>query len=1772
MSANYSDSNIEKIAIIGLSGRFPGAANVEELWQNLKGGVESIKQLSDAELLEAGVAPELLKDPNFVKASATIDDHDKFDATFFGYTPSEASTMDPQHRLFLECGWHAFEDAALDPIECNRNVSVFVGAGLNSYLMRNLMSNKNLLQRFGYQQIGLGNKSDFIPTRLSYNLNLQGPSVNVNTACSSSLVAVQMAVQSLHAYECDLALAGGVSVNVPGNEGYMFRTGGVYSSDGHCRAFDSKADGTVGGSGVGAVLLKRLSDAVADGDDIKAVIAGAAVNNDGSRKIGYTVPSVDGQIHAVREAMEIADVEPESITYVEAHGTGTALGDPIELSALHGAFGISDKQNSCAIGSVKTNLGHLDTAAGVTGLIKVVKCVSEGTLVPTLHYSQPNEAIDFSSGPFYVNTETKPWETDGLPRRASVSAFGIGGTNAHVIVEQAPIRPIDEISCPDSLFILSAKSPAALDQVGDDIAKYLEANSDCTPKDVSRTLGTGRAQFEYRKAFVARTQTDLIDQLCNLQSTTPSKVGESERALGVAFTFPGIGDHYLGMGRLLYEKHRVFAEFVDSCSEQLKPILGIDIRDTLLADVLEDSDSGQQSGSLFGQTNRPKPIPSALDETRFLHPILFSFEYSLAQQLMHWGVKPEALLGYSLGEYVAACISGVFSLPDALEIVSERARLIDASTGGAMLAIMLSEEQVHEFLPENISVGAVNSNSFTVVSGPDDAVSDLVGKLTEKSIACMRLHSSHAFHSWMMDDMSSEFREVLAKFTLNAPEIPFVSNVTGTWITDEQALDSDYWVEHTRSTVRYADALDTLCADTRRVLLEVGPGQSLSGIALQRATASGEEGVIALPTEPRFVSDGGDALFDLVGKMWCAGVSIDRSTFFSEGQRISLPGYSFNREKHWIEENLEPAQLDSIRTSQQVELEPCVYEPYWMQATTTSNHSVPSSRALLIRSKNQKHTSLDSDIAKSFISLDCVSNADLNHPISSHDLTVSYENEEALKALVSKVVDKGTEPLNVIYECFVDEQDITDFDSRCLPDFIRWLRALSMLGVNSFTVVTNQTQSITGVEKLSRSLVGLEAFMRTTRLEFPAVGLRLLDIELLDGSIATETALITKRIVRNDDEFVVAFRGRQDWVRRFRVASDSAAAACASSNRYLTLNSLSNESVRQLEQILNAYTNECVVKTGPDYSEACEVDDEAENMDGWNEAMLQQVLEKASGTNSPIDYVIHGASITASWQTIESVDVDEMCTALVEHEFQLDLLLRLCQTGQLKQVVLLSSLDAMLGEVGKATASMLGELNKRRALLYPEYFRSIHLDIWADTDEKNRLADLPSGLSSYLEQNVFRHGLTSTGTLELVFDIISSARAVALISARDVAALDMNVDERNLDTYRRVASDRPQNNIDSSIEQIQPRNETEILIASFWGELFGHKNIGVNVDFFALGGTSLVGIQLISRLRDTFDVSLPLSVIFDCTTIEKQAIAVEEAIIQELEQEGAEDSDTEDNAVISQFDETERVGNLSPTIYQLPNGLSVKQYNSRETDHFYHDIFVNKVYHKNGIRLDSDAIIFDVGSNVGMFSLYVCTTVETATIYAFEPALPIFECLTSNTAKYGNRVKRFNVGLSNRDSTEQFAFYPQTTGMSTFYPNMEEESIALEAIVSNEMAVDEHADKKVHEHVRELVADRLHGIELSCSLTTASAMIESEAVERIDLLKIDVQKAELEVLEGINTLHWPIVSQVVIEVHDIDDRIAKVTQLLEGHGFTVHVEQDSLYVGSNISNLYALRP
>jgi acyl transferase domain-containing protein/thioesterase domain-containing protein/acyl carrier protein/2-polyprenyl-3-methyl-5-hydroxy-6-metoxy-1,4-benzoquinol methylase len=1140
-AAALSQSNGLEIAVIGMSGRFPGSRTVEQFWRNVRDGVESITFFSDRELEASGHDAAELRDPNYVKARGVLEEIEMFDASFFGFSPREAEIADPQQRFMLECAWEALESGGYYPATYQGRIGVYAGVSISTYLLVELLSNSELRKSTTALQLLLGNDKDHLATRISYKLNLKGPSVTVQTSCSTSLVAVHLACQSLLSGECDIALAGGASIGVPHRVGYYYQEGGILSPDGHCRAFDARGQGTVSGSGAGIVALKRLADALSDGDCIRAVIKGSAINNDGSLKVGYTAPSETGQIEAIRAAQFMAEVEPETITYIEAHGTATALGDPIEIKALTQAFrAATDKKNFCAIGSVKTNIGHLDAGAGIAGLIKTTLALEHKEIPPSLHFEKPNPKIDFAHSPFFVNTNLTPWETNGSPRRAGVSSFGIGGTNAHVIIEEAPACEPAGKGRDWQLLVFSAKTETALETLTLQLVEHLKQHPRLNFHDVAHTLQVGRGSFKHRRMLACRDAEDAISALGQTDARRSVDAFRETQHRPVVFMFPGQGTQYVNMAAELYSSEPVFRKHIDACCELLEPHLKLDLRQLLMPRAERAADAARE-----------------LEQTCFTQPALFVVEYALAQMWMDWGIRPQAFIGHSIGEYVAACLAGVFTLEDALRLVAARGRMIQSLAGGAMLAVPLSEGEVLPLLGDQLSLAAVNGASSCVVSGSEEAIEELQERLNESGQSSRRLHTSHAFHSALMNPIIESFTAQVRAVRLNPPQIPYLSNVTGDWMTAHEATAPTYWAKHLRQTVRFADGLSKLLKDPDNVLLETGPGTTLTTLARRHPERAEALVTIATLPHPRGGEPDAEFVTKSLGQLWLAGVEIDWTAYHAGEQRrrLPLPTYPFERQRYWISSRKQAQTTNTTQASPVNAKAPddWFYIPLWKEAASAPASNVETKATgeesiwLAFIDEGQLGQQLVESLERRGCAVVCVKIGEHFSKLGERSYVINPARANDYDALFHEL--SATPPAKILHlwnltqpASVQAQRELSDSaGSRGLTSLLHIAQALQKLGDGRrvrVEVVSNNAQRVTGDEQLCTLKAALAGVCKAISREFPRASCRSIDITLPEAGDASGQELIERRllaeIISEGGETNVAFRDGDRWVQSFK--------------------------------------------------------------------------------------------------------------------------------------------------------------------------------------------------------------------------------------------------------------------------------------------------------------------------------------------------------------------------------------------------------------------------------------------------------------------------------------------------------------------------------------------------------------------------------------------------------------------------------------------------------------
>ena len=1788
----------DAIAIIGLSGRFPGAGGVGQFWDNLQQGRDSIAHFSDAEIVAAGGDPARLADPDYVKAGAVLDGVEMFDAGFFGMSPREAEITDPQHRLFMECAWEALEDGGHVNETATARIGVYAGAGLNTYLIANVLPQAGLMETMGVLQLAIANKTDFMPTKVSYKLNLTGPSVNVNTACSTSLVAVHMACRSLLSYECDLALAGGVTVEMGGRAGYRYRQGGVASADGRCRAFDARADGTVCGSGAGVVLLKRLAEAVEDGDHIYAVIRGSAINNDGAQKVGYTAPGVAGQKDVIATALAVAEVAADTIGYVEAHGTGTRMGDPIEVEALTAAFRLGSERNGyCALGSVKPNVGHLDAAAGAASLIKAALSLKHRKLLPQIHFDSPNPAIDFGASPFYVNTTLRDWPADGAtPRRAGVSSFGIGGTNAHAVLEEAPAVAAGAASRRAwQLLPLSARSGAALDAAGDNLARHLD-RSDAPLADVAYTLQVGRKAFAQRRVVLCR---DGAEACAALRVDDPQRrvSAAAQGPAAVVFMFPGVGDQYVGMAAELYRTEPLFAGVIDQCATLLQPLLGSDIRTLLChgAPACQDDAAGAPTVDLR-QLMRRGPAAAAaagpLTRTALAHPALFAVEYALARLWMSWGVTPTALIGHSLGEYAAACLAGVMTLDDALTVVATRARLIEALPAGRMLAVALAAEAVQALLPAGLSLAAVNGPQASVVAGPADAVEGFAATLAAQGVAVLPVQSAHAFHSAMLEPVRAQLVALLGSIALRPPTIPYLSNVTGDWIVAADATDPAYWGRHTCQTVRFGAGVAQAAQAGPAVFIEMGPGRTLSSFVQQHAArAPAGQLLTALPSlpgeqEPR---SAGLVLGHALGSLWCLGQPVDWPAYHGDQRRrrVPLPTYPFERQRHWLDAPTPAAPAaHGAATAGRAGL---VYAPSWSAQRAPLRTDLPSAQRqwLVLLRADECGGALTAQLRRQGRRVVTVRPGAQFGADGADGYLVRPDRLDDYRALAA--LFDADAPVCVAHLWSLDAPaDGLEALGLGYASLLCLAQAFGGSGAPALqlAVATRDLLAWSGAAPACAEQAAVLGPCLAMPLEYANVRCSLID--LADGG-AAQAAVLLNEFALGLPEAVLVCRGATRWRRSYApVPAPAAQAAPSGALRqdgiYLLSGYGAHGSAAQVARHVAERTRgrlllvperqlparaewaAYVNAAGVDAATAATVQAvlalerggaRVEVLDAATPQALAAVLAEAVPPGARLDGVFHFPP--AGEAAPIAAHNDGAGQAIAAQAQRSHVAVQALASAAAGQIVFFSSMPALAGAAGQARQSALGAwfgalAEQLAARGLPA--RTVALDLAQPAAGAQRAQPVQGCPLQPAEADMALAQLLAADAAPQLAACPQELNA-ALAALRLARLTDLPAAPAATPNARGA---RP--------PYRAPDSEFEQQMAAIWSELFGVARIGLDDDFFNLGGSSLLAVQLIARLRELYQIELTLVMLFQAPTLRGASASVEAILLAELE--GMSEADL-DRVMAPQEQAGAHRAWVAPISYELPNKLTVQHFNQVETDHFYHDIFVQQVYYRNGITLNDGAVIFDVGANIGLFSLFASRQCKGATIYAFEPAPPVFQALQSNMQAHGVRARLFNCGVANQVRTQQLTFYPHSTGMSSFHADLAEEKEVLQAIMQNQLERGMPGMEEVMKHADAILDSRFVEQSFSCEMVTVSEMVRRHGVGRIDLLKIDVQKSELEVLEGIDDEHWDGIRQIVVEVHDIDQRVEKMSTLLKQRGYRVVVEQELLYQSSNISNVYGLR-
>jgi len=1500
------------VAIVGLSGRWPGAGGLADFWTLLSSGVDAIRPFDDDELRRRGVDEARLRDPQFVKAGAVLADADLFAAGFFGYSPREAALLDPQHRIFLECAWEVLEHAGYAPRHVPGQVGVFASCGLSTYLLFNVCRNADVDEKDEAFQAMIGSDKDFVATRVSYKLNFTGPSVTVQTGCSSSLVAVGMAVQSLLTYQCDMALAGGVTVAVPHRTGYWHLPGGIASPDGRCRPFATDAAGTVFGDGAGVIVLKRLADAVAAGDAIHAVIRGVAINNDGSAKVGYTAPSIAGQTDVIRRALALANVGADSIGYVEAHGTATGLGDPAEVMALTQAFGAdTDAQGFCALGSVKGNIGHLDAAAGITGLIKTVLMLTHRTIVPSLHCDAPNPRIDFARSPFIVNTTLREWTTRGGPRRAGVSSFGIGGTNAHVILEEAPAPAARHGRPPRAhqILTLSAESRTALDAASDRLARYLadkaQHPADKTLHvtdeadgvhlaDAAFTSQVGREALRYRRVVIAESTRAAAERLRTRDREFVHAGDVAAPRRTIVLMFPGGAAQYAGMGQDLYRAEPVFAQAVDACATRLAPTLGLDLRDLLCPAAGRMEDAAQ-----------------ALERLTFALPAICTASYAVAQLLASWGVRPKAMIGHSLGEYVAAHMAGVLSLEDLLDVVALRGRLIDSLPPGAMLSVYLSHDEISALGLRDVSVAAINAPDNCVIAGPAESVDRAAAQLEAREVECRRLHINAAAHSLAVEPIVEAWRTRMRAVRLSPPTVPYVSNLTGTWITDAEATDPEYWASHLRQPVQFAAGVATLAAQPDVVFVEVGPGRTLGSFVKTQLKEQAAP-VVSMMKHARDARPDDLTLCEGAAKLWLAGVDLDWRLVHADEdrRRVALPTYPFERQRYWIDRPIADAQVLADAAAGDAAGAAACYLPGWTRTRPVrSTHITDDDRTaswLLFSDDGAVADALRQRLQGAGARVTVIHHGPPSRdpdPKSPDQKRHSVEptSVDDYRAVL-KAARQGDAPVRAVHLWSLDRRD--DMQDRAAFADVQRTGLFSLVALGQaamlesmsidMLVVASRLEQVSGADETVAAMGTLGAGCIVLSQELDGVRCRIVDVGERWREPG-EAARVADRVIGEcvwdaDVDRIVAFRGARRWSRRYErvaVAAEEGREWLRRDGVYLLVGG-TGEIGLTLAQAFARATRCRIALTGRT-GDARQIVDPA----GRTRAPIADALKAIAAAGSeavvyaadaadPIRMrdvvhdierrwgaltgIVHLAGVTgaAALQPVIDLSASDFDAHFEPKAHGMYVLQRLMADRRLDFCVSFSSTASILGGTGMlpyaAANAFLDTLAAERAGADDTRWISVNWDGW-----------LTMNSAPFASAALARYAMPADAAVGVLARILSSDLSGQIV----VSMGDLHKRIAEWTTPARDGAARTsgggvveQARPDLMTDYVAPRTPLEKDVAGIWSRVLGIGRIGVHDNLFELGGNSLIALRIAAQVKRLTGIAMPVTALFEAPTVQ----------------------------------------------------------------------------------------------------------------------------------------------------------------------------------------------------------------------------------------------------------------------------------------------------------------
>ncbi|MBQ4862176.1 amino acid adenylation domain-containing protein [Pseudoalteromonas sp. MMG013] len=1470
MSIENKDLPENGIAVIATTCRFPDAATASKYWENIVTGLESIRGLSEE--AKSSIPEAILKQNDYVQVGSFVDDVEFFDANFFQFTPREADVTDPQQRMFLKCCYEALEQGGYRGIDSTNSVGVFGSTAISSYLLNNLWKNDDVFSSIGEAAVAYGNDKDYLATSVSYKLNLTGPSISVNTACSSSLVAIVEACKSLLTYECDIALAGGVRIDTPQEQGYLFKEGGIFSKQGQCHAFGANADGTVFGNGAGVVLLKRLHEAMEDGDAIMAVIRGFATNNDGSDKVGFTAPSLNGQSRVISEALAMAEVEAETIGYIEAHGTGTKTGDPIEIAALNDAFSTQKKQ-FCALGSVKSNIGHLVSAAGVAGFIKVVKALENKQLPPTLHCEHTNPNIDFQNSPFFVNRNLSNWNVDTSPRRASVSSFGIGGSNAHIVLEEAPSRDsLPETNKP-SLLVLSAKTPTALDNLKSSFSVFLDSTQHRL-EDCCYTLQTGRERFEYRYAVSARTASAAASILAN-----DSQLQKAYKHPKVAMLFSGQGSQYFGMAKALYDENETFRYWLDKISGGFAPFLEHELKNALF--VTAEDDKGVD----------------LLTQTWLSQPAIFAIEYSLAKLWQSLGIGMAYGLGHSIGEYVLACLANVMSLENAIKLVAARGRIMHKAPQGSMLSVKLSANELSDMLGENCVIAAYNAPKLCVVAGPQEDIALLQSKLVSEQIKSQLLKTSHAFHSPLMDDILEEFSKEFEHVDLAAPDKVYVSSVTGELIKNQEATSVDYWVRQLREPVQFERGMKTLNAlDEHQIFLEVGPGNTLA--QMTRQIIDGEPAICSSLPHPSQELNAFEYFTQTVGQVWCFGVEFNWSELNRElsPRKIHMPTYPFEKQYHWI-----APPTNQTQNLQKTQLEEWFYLPSWHQVPEqvfASNHS-QSNELKVIFGEKERLGELFSHFSKKPNDVIFIGDSK-QFTVLEDGYAMSVDEKSHYKELFSSL--KRT--LNEYQAChIVVAWDLKAQSERVYSEakvyrnlfgLIYLAQAIQDVAQSlpvKLTVLSNEIENQVKSQLAPENalMAPLLASIESEIEQLQSCAVSIASSETIFDDVKKVLHCLFKHYQTGQFKYENATWWKRDFhsIKLLPVADPipnlstdgtyvvigglggmgltTAKWLASRKDINLVLISRSGAPDRTLWQSIVSQSDtppelrskvDCLLQLERSVKSLTILRADVSDFDS-----LQQAFAEIIATYKQVNGVFHAAGMASMTRLIakSEQDIRDVVASKVQGTVNL---FKLLNPETTEFVFLYSSIASFVGRVGQADYAAANRFMESYAEQMRTYFENVVTINW-DTWQQSGMAANTNIDPKFQAQKALElsSGITDKEGIEVLNRVFANKHLnQVLVSTREWHSRMLSAKSQH--KKMQPATTRPLLNDNVAKEHVAPDGKHEKILADIWQSLLGITQISRFDDFFTLGGDSVLASQVVSQLKSEYGINVPIAKVF----------------------------------------------------------------------------------------------------------------------------------------------------------------------------------------------------------------------------------------------------------------------------------------------------------------------